>query len=455
MYAILRLLAPLVLFSAASDYIYPPLAVVLFVFACPYDTVGIAALVPRYLAMCVWPIFIVATGKALLKLNRDHSGPHKWPWVFGCLAVAGICLILLSRLLNSPSDIASIEIVERLMAVIVALAYFDERRAQLLFFSTLVVQLLLALALTLRPEGRLHLLIPDLDTTNLAHLMKAEENSEGVAGVRFGAQFGETVNVAFYAAVAVATGIWGGIFGGMKRWLRVGSLVLIPIGAYLLGVSTTRGVTLGLLFGVVVFLTQARGLIAMSLMTIASGAMGGWMFYYLQTSDAPEWTRAFEERFEDLQGSALVQSEAYRIQGIKVTKVALEKVPLLGFGGVERAIEAQGNLAHIGPLSDISTYGVPFALITTLFLLCGVGADVFALRGEGGEGSRNCWQKPQGLSGMFGWIVLATAVTNSYPIPAFGSVVLVVAMVPLIQWLDGKRAPAVARLKQRQVANDS
>jgi len=441
-------------FCLGSRYIYPPLIAALFIFGCPYDTAGTAAVVPLHLKVFVWPVFIAATWKAFRKLFRDQntSGERKWAWNFGCLAAGALGLIELSRMINCPAELASIENAERLMAIIVALAYVSEPQAQLLFFATLAVQVLLALGLTLSPEGPLRRFIPSSETTE--HLTEILISSDETAGSRFGAQFTNTIGVGFYGAIAFATGIFGGIFGGTHRWLRVASLVMIPVGGYLLIVSTTRGITIGLLLGLSIYLIRARGLIKFTLLILATAMAGNVLLTSLESGITMDWAGPFAARFDELRGYGLQQSEAHRLDGIKATWIAVKEQPLFGFGSYSHAIEKQGNMAHVAPLSDMSIFGIPFAVITTLFLFCAVASDIFGLGGAAVK-SANPWANPQGLSGIFGWVVVATALTNGYAVSAFMSIMTVVAMAPFLKWLGRYRIPVKKQIKETEQPNAS
>jgi hypothetical protein len=119
-----------------------------------------------------------------------------------------------------------------------------------------------------------------------------------------------------------------------------------------------------------------------------------------------------------------------------------------------QAHDALHNVSHVSLLSDLTIFGLPFAMMTSLMLFCTTAADVFGLNVLRYGRSTNSWRDPRTLSSAFGWILVATILTNGYiGIPSMGSVVLVIAIWPLLQWLGQDAASTAVSPKRNPVAN--
>jgi hypothetical protein len=421
---------------------YPPLALLLFVFLDQTSTLGTAAAMPfsAYTSRMVWGGLLGAALTSILQLHKTcNAGPgERFAWRVGMVCVLMIFLIRISIMIGTGQMGVQNDLVSAgPLTLIIVVAYLRDRRAWWCFGFMLVVQLSLSLYLIQSPESRLNAFNVELATLSDMgrYLIRKMEEGDAI-GSRLSAQFGNTITMATYAAVGVAAGL--ALLVASRR-LRLGRKVaailagigLVAVGAYLLGVSASRGAMIGLAFGILVHFCRARGPVRLPLFvgTLFSVFVVAPHLANLIPEDSPLWGRFALLR--------TLEGEEYRLEAMRNAFDAIMSSPLLGTGDYFSAIDAcRGYLPHIGPYAFAVIYGIPVGLLACVVLFWSAKSDLTAankraansapdLRALCAFGTIGCWTAlgcimTNGYSGIVIYIALGVAMWPSVlrqPVP--------------------------------------
>lgn len=418
--------------------LFPPLAVVLFLFFDPLSTAGTAAAVPygEYTCSMVWGGLLggVLTSLEQLYANRNKDSGGMFAWRVALICVAMFFLIRISVALYGHyygvgSDMTSIGP----LTLIIVLAYLWDPRAWWCFGGMLATQLGLSLYIIANPENAMNGTFIRVETGDqMERTVSNLVNQTEIVGTRHPGQFNNTIPMAIHAAVGVAAGLalligTRGQAAGKKVAAMAAGAGLIIAGAYLLGISASRGVMIGLAFGMLVHFLGARSPTRFFMLVIT---LLGLFFASVQLADLipgddPLWGRFAELRdYQD--------TEDYRIAAMRNGVEAILGSPALGWGNFDQALEAgDGYMPHIGPYFMAILHGVPVGLMACLILAWAglsdlTGKNVNALD-SAPELSAFC-----AFATMSCWIALAAIFTNGYTAASFLYILLGVAMWPMI-----------------------
>ncbi len=410
----------------------------LFIFLDPGSTVGTATAVPysQYTCSMVWGGLLggVLTSLKQLHQNRNNDDGGKFAW-----RVAVVCLVMFFLIRTSlgvrghyygvGNDTASVGP----LTLIIVLVYLWDRRAWMCFGGMLVIQFCLSLYVIARPDSVLNGFLVKIEDAgeverNLSGFLRESE----VVGARVPGQFMSTISMAVHAAVGIAAGLalLIGTLGqaAAKKVVSVtAGVALILVGSYLLGVSASRGVMIGLAFGILVYFLNAQG--PMRFIMLGIGLCGilivGTQLVDMIPEDDPLWGRFVQLRNYQI-------TEDYRIAAMRNGVGAIMASPLLGWGDFDSALEAtDGYMPHIGPYSMAVIHGVPGGLLACLILAWAGMGDLT------GKNSKELKNAPElrpfcAFATMSCWIALVAIMTNGYTPTAFIYILLGIAMWPMI-----------------------
>jgi hypothetical protein len=418
--------------------VFPPLAVVLFLFLDPSSTAGTAAAVPysEYTCSMVWGGLLggALTSLQMLFKNRTNDSGGVFAWRVAMICVAMSVLIRISAAIcghyyGAGSDIASVGP----LTLIIVLAYLWDRRAWLCFGLMLVVQLGLSVYVLVNPDTRINGVFIRVETgEQMDRTVSNLVNQTEVVGTRYPGQFSNTISMAIHAAIGLAAGLAlligaRGQAAGKKFAAIAAGAGLIIVGAYLLGVSASRGAMIGLAFGILVHFLNARGAqrFAVLVVALAGFAVAGSQVVDMIPEDDPLWGR-----FVTLRHTG--ESEDYRIEAMRNGVDAVLGSPALGWGEFDRALEACGNyMPHIGPYYMAVLHGIPVGLLACVILALAGLSDLT------GKNVKALELNPE-LGGLCAfatvscWVALAAIFTNGYTATSFLYIFLGIAMWPMI-----------------------
>jgi hypothetical protein len=428
----------------AWRFLHPPLALILFLFLDPLSTAGTAAVVPfsQFTTIMAWGFLL---GGALVSLkqlydrrNNDSGGLFGWRAALVC-----ILMFLLIRLsvaicahyygVGADADSSGP------LTLIIVFAYLWDRRAWLCFGTMLLLQMGVSLYVVANPDSQMNGYFIRMESEentedmeqNMVFLVNATASGD-VLGVRAPGQFNNTITMATHAAIGVAAGlallIGVGIQPARKNIVYVAaSVALIIVGAYLVGVSASRGVMMGLVFGILVHYLDARNPVRFLGLALGLSAIAAMSFQLLDMipEDDPLWGRFVTLRY-------MGQSENYRIEAMQSGIDAILGSPVLGWGNTEFALEAaDGHLAHIGPYSQAILHGVPVGLLAALILIWAFWSDLT------GKQKQLLDSAPElrvlcGFGTMCGWVAIFAIMTNAYSGTSFLYILQGIAMWPML-----------------------
>jgi hypothetical protein len=418
--------------------LFPPLAVVLFLFLDPSSTAGTAAAVPysEYTCSMVWGGLL---GGTLTSLKQLHANRNNGPLGIFTWRVATVCVLIciLIRIsvaicghyYGAGNDTASVGP----LTLIIVLAYLWDRRAWWCFISMLVVQLSLSLYIIANPTSTMNGAFIRVETgEQMERTVSNLVNQTDVIGTRYPGQFNNTIPMAIHAAVGVVAGLalligTRGQAVGKKLAATAVGTGLIIVGGYLLGISASRGVMIGLAIGILIHFLNARGpkRFAVLGVALAGFAFAGYYMIDLIPEEDPLWGRFVSLRYTG-------ESEDYRIAAMRNGVDAIMGSPVLGWGDFDLALEAgDGYLPHIGPYFLAVLHGIPVGLLASLILVAAGMADLT------GKNTKALETAPElrplcAFATMSCWIALAAIFTNGYTVASFLYILLGIAMWPMI-----------------------
>jgi hypothetical protein len=319
------------------------------------------------------------------------------------------------------------------LTLIIVLVYLWDRRAWWCFGGMLVAQLGLSVYVIARPDCAFNGAFVSMENEDeMERSLSGFLRESAVVGARVPGQFKSTIAMAVHAAVGIAAGLAlligaRGLAAAKKVVAVTAGAAMIMVGAYLLGVSASRGVMIGLAFGILVYFLNARGprrfvLVGLALFSIVFAAA---QIIDMIPEDDPLWGRFAALR--DYQ-----ETEDYRIEAMRSGVDAVVGSPLLGSGDFDLALEVTGGyMPHLGPYSLAVLHGIPVGLLACLIL---------ALAGIGDVTSKNLkvlefapeFRPLCAFATMSCWIALSAVMTNGYNPTAFIYIILGVAMWPMI-----------------------
>jgi hypothetical protein len=320
---------------------------------------------------------------------------------------------------------------EGLLALIIFVAYLRERRAWWCFGVMLVLQLGLSMYLVRNPDSVMNGYLARFgDSLEVENLTSSGIRDGEAIGSRFSGQFGNPVNLAMHAAVGVAAGIsiliasrgWGPC---KKNAAILAALCLVACGVFLLGVSATRGVIIGLVFGILVHFFGARGPVRFTLLVVGLFCV---LIAIYKLDLMPAESLMFG-RFAELQNYQV--AEEYRLEAMRTSLGAIINSPVLGWGDYELGLNAaKGHLAHIGPYSMAVLYGVPVGMLACMILIWAIMGDLrFANVGVANLDSN--FHAICAFASICCWTVVGCIMTNGSSVSAFMYIVLGIAMWPM------------------------
>lgn len=418
--------------------VFPPLALMVFLFLDPLSTPGTAAAVPYsdYTRTMVWGGLLGAALTSMTTLYRDRNNGDggRFAWRVATVCAAMFVLIRISVALcghyyGVGSDTASFGP----LTLVIVLAYLFDLRAWWCFGLMLVFQLGLSLYIIANPDSPMNGVFMKVESADqMDRTVFNLVNQTEIVGARYPAQFGNTLYMAVHAAVGVVAGlallIWSRGCAVQKKVLAVlAGTGLIMAGAYLLGVSASRGIMIGLAFGILIHFLRARGpgrFIVLVLALLGLLVVGDQLVGMLPEDD-PLWGRFVELRNYQ-------QTEDYRIEAMRNGIDAILGSPVLGWGDFYLALEAaDGFMPHIGPYSLAVLHGLPVGLLACLILVWAGMSDWTA------KNVRTLESAPEfralcGFATMSFWTAFAAIMTNGYVAASFLYIILGVAMWPMI-----------------------
>jgi hypothetical protein len=421
---------------ASVRFAYPPLVVLLFTFVFSLGTPGTATLVPfhLYTDRIAWGGLLGAAVTSMMTLYQArNTGPGgRFALRVGMVCVLTVLLVVISAGVKVGQSAVGTDWTVCPLVLIITLAYLHDRRTWWGLGFMLVVQLCLSLYVVANPESRMNgVFLTGEEESSHSELANLED-SENAVGTRAPGQFGNTTTMAFHAAVGAGAGL--ALLIGARR-LRIGRMVVIMLagiglvttGVYLLGVSASRGVTMGFAFGILVHFFRARGLVRFSLLvaTLLTMILGASHLVDMISEDNPVLGRYVALR--DIRGT-----EEYRLSAMVLAVDAIQRNPVLGTGEYFTGVEAcHGLLPHNGPMFLALLYGIPVAVLGCAVLWWAVMSDLTAVSVKKDKASPIF----RGLR-AFGTITVWTAIfaifTGSYPAVVLTQIVLGFAMWPLV-----------------------
>jgi hypothetical protein len=418
--------------------LFPPLSVVLLLFLDPSNTAGTAAAVPynEYTGTMAWGGVLGGVLTSLKKLheNRNNDLGGRFAWRLAVVCILMFVLIRISmaytgEYMGAGYDSYSVGP----LTLIIVVAYLWDRRAWWCFGGMLVVQLGLSLYVVENPTSSMNGTFLKVTTGDqMERAMLNLDNQTDVIGMRCPGQFHNTAIMAVHAAVGVAAGlallIASRRFATGKKVIAIlAGAGLILVGVYLLGASASRGLLIGLGFGILIHFLNARGPARFAVLGVALAvfAVAGSQVINLIPEDDPLFGR-----FAGF--SNLSETEDVRINGILATINAIPERPLFGYGGFDSAYEATDSyLVHVGPLGIMLYHGVFAGVIACFILIWACQSDLTS------KNSKALSSAPEldalcSFATMCCWIALALIMTHGYLAPSFVYILLGIAMWPMI-----------------------
>ena len=413
--------------------VYPPLALLLFIFLDPMTTPGTAALMPfhAYVPRMAWGGLLGAALTSMMRLwQARNDGPgERFAWRVAVVCALMVVLIRLSIMLKANlfgvgMDTASVGP----LTLIITLAYLHERRAWWCFGFMLVAQLCLAVYVVANPGSRFNGVYASVEDMLGAQDLLRRKSEEGSIGSRVMGQFTNTIMMATHAAVGLGAGLALLI---ASRRLTLGRQIaailagigLATAGVYLLVVSATRGTMIGVGFGILVHIFRARGLVRLPLFvgTLLSVFVVAPHLATLIPEDSPLWGR-----FALLRD--LKETQEYRIEAMRRGFDAIPRNPVLGTGDHMSGVEAcMGYMPHMGPLYLAVVYGIPVALMGCAVLFWAGVSDLTAAHVKKDK-AFPALRAPRAFGTICYWTVMACIMTNGYSGPGFMYMALGIAM---------------------------
>jgi len=414
-------------------FIYPPLALFLFIFLDPMSTLGTAAVMPLsiYTSRMVWGALVGVAIKSLMIIyrTRNSGSGGRYSWRVGVICLLMVIMIRISVIIGTGEFGLGIDYASSgPLTLIIVVAYLRDRRAWLYFGLMLILQLGLGLYIILNPESLLNgysARIGDLaiDAVNF-------DKSE-IIGSRVQGQFGNTVALAMHAAVGVALGIAllvASYRSRTKRYIFMSlGIVIVIVGLFLLGISMTRGIIIGVIIGILGYFIGIHGTVRTSLFlfTLLSLLYIMPSFLELIPADDPVFGRF-------VLFAKLGENEGYRLQAIPNSINAVMQQSVFGWGDYESGLNAcNGYLAHQGPLAIAVLYGIPVGLLACVILVWAIKSD-FSSKKLKVNNFDSEFAALRAFRSISLWAAIACIMTNGYAASALLYIILGVVMWPKI-----------------------
>jgi len=431
------LIITLVFGFLSRRFVYPPLAVLVFIFFDTITTPGTAGLIPfsEYIDRIVWGGLVGAAFSSIIQLYRDRQdSPGKWfSWRIGMVCLLIFVLIRISVIIGTgdftfENDLASVGP----LTLIIVLAYFHDHRAWWCFALIVIVQLCLSLFVISNPSSTMNGYYAYAgDPSEAKRLLSHEVEENGMVGSRTQGQFGNTVSLAMYAVVAVAAGISlleASIRSVInKNYSGFAGIILVAIGVLLLAVSTTRGAIIGLVLGIMIHYFGIRGYMRLFLFTAIILSLFAIVpnFADIIPADDPVLSRFV--LLNDLNGT-----EYYRLTAIQTSYDAVMTSPLLGWGTFEIGLKAcKGYMAHQGPYSLAVLYGIPVGFLSCIILILSINSDLTGNNIKFVNYNPN-FRPLCAFSTISSWSTIVCIMTNGFGTPTLQYIILGIAMWPNI-----------------------
>ncbi len=418
-------------------YIYPPLALLLFVFIDPVTTPGTAIIVPFgvYAIRIVWGFLLGAALVSMIRLhrNRNDSRGGSFSWQVGVICALIVFLIRLSVVFGTEE--LGIEVQYDSvgpLTLIIVLGFFRDRRAWWYIGLMFIVQLGVSLYVVTNPDSILNGYTASMaDLANNGSLLSEKFADSSIIGSRMQGQFGNPIALAMYASVAIAAGIALFVASFRLRANRyvyiICGILLTICGIFLLGISSSRGIMIGLIIGIVVYFFKIRGPVRLSIISLISLIFFISLpnIFYLIQDDDPFFGRF--ALFADFN-----RTELFRLEAINSSLNAVIQRPVFGFGSYESALYAcKGYIAHQGPYYLSVLYGIPVGLLACLIIVQAFKSDYFLSKLKEITGDRNL-AALQAFSTISFWAAMGCIMTNGYATPILINIILGLTMWPMI-----------------------
>jgi hypothetical protein len=297
----------------------------------------------------------------------------------------------------------------------------------------LVVQLCLSVYVIAYPESRFNGANATAVDMHLSADLLSPDSEVGFLGTRVRGQFSNTITMAVHAAVGVAAGLT--LLGASRRWgfskkkvvAILAGLGLASAGAYLLGVSATRGVMLGLIFGLMVHFFRIRGSVRLPLFvgTVLGVLVVAPFFADLLPEESLLWGRFAMLR--DLKGT-----EDYRLIAMRYGLDAIMSNPFVGAGDFIKGLDAcTGYMPHIGPYYLAVLYGIPVGLLACVVLFWAGRSDLTAANVRAAN-AVPAFRELCAFGTICCWTAMGCILTNGYAGTVIIYISLGIAMWPLV-----------------------
>ena len=404
---------------------FPPAVVFVYALTCATDDArGLSSFLRAHdfgllLQLARGP-FLVAVAVSFFRLWSGYRRRRvsERTWLLAC-TVAGCCvwivvgsILKLEQVLSIPGILLS----TGLPASMVAMAYYRNRAARILFVVMLVLQLSLSILILMYPDGpmaQLSALKYELEDQGL---VGRRESLEGrMAGLtletRLFAQHHNPHAYGFYALVGLAVG--GYMFlapATVACWL--GGLGLLAIGLFGWLMTIPRAATVGLLVGILSVLPRLlrpsrRKSWAKGGIVVAACLVGGGLLIPSLSWEAlgPKFDIDVGLRMEAAL-AALTEVAANPLFGISTERFDTYRLP-----------------AHQIPLYFATAFGIPVGLCGFWFLWRAVASTFVAFRSHRPAGSASSVLSRRGSIGernlglVLGWLLVGLGLSNNTAAP--------------------------------------
>jgi len=415
---------------AVAAFSYPPLMACLYILCSANETAGVGgALGIGPLPYALGPLCFISTlisfGKIWRERNTDRS--TRRIALLAAVALVGSCWVALAAyaLTGNFRTVFFSLFNSGMYGLVIALAYRRARPAQIMFGALLIAQLLLCLLVTVFNSGWMKIF-------DAARYIGALEGTDyttgfGISGeniYRISGQFSNPVQLAFYGSIGILVGGW--LLATQRLFGRIAGGVILALAAWVTYYTIERAILLGLVVALFVFLYRVpvaprRKWVWVS-RSVTAIVVIGCILYLLppQLLRLPTSVLTIATFFSQLGSSS---EYAYRVEAFTASVNLIGDHPLFGMGTFDNMFGELGVMPHQAMLAWSAISGIPAGICCTLLLWLGLAAT-FATRRQ----IVAAWASPfTGLSLMFGWVVLAMAISNGMSAGMFGWVCLGIA----------------------------
>lgn len=387
---------------------------------------------PSYYAQYIFYIpLIISVFISLMKLfnQRSDSSERRYLFSIAVVSLFATFWIGLSSIVNGNSlnDVVREVLFSNIYCIPIILAYCKEKNACVIFCITIGVQLIIGTLITMFPDSVFSLMSAPRELSERVTINSLEETLQS----RDAAQFGNTLQLAFYGAVGLIIGIY--ILRKITRnYLKIIAIFMIAMGIWIECIAFSRGIWLGLIFGFLVVLFRARNIFIILLVTIVCFVLFCEMIEYTKDLSLQGPMQEIVSRFSEIVDSENVGIN-YRINALKHSAEVLVDDPVFGVGSVEALVNLIGGAPHQAPILYTLVFGFPVGVIVLYFIWKCIALDVRLFKNR----LAGLCIEEKNLISMLGWLTLFLSFTNGFA----GGMLCWIVIAICVTWSAGNKPP--------------